>query len=57
MRSASQAVGGGRRLLIGIEMNDHSRHRSVDVKARNGTEYEAKVNAYTGGVIAIEVGG
>jgi uncharacterized membrane protein YkoI len=52
-----QAVGGGRILLIGIETNDHSRDSSVDVKARNGTEYEAKVNALTGEVVAIKVGG
>jgi uncharacterized membrane protein YkoI len=25
----------------------------VDVKAKNGTEYEAKVNAYSGAVIVI----
>jgi hypothetical protein len=27
--------------------------RSVDVKAKNGTEYQAKVNAYSGAVIVI----
>jgi len=57
VRSALQAVGGGSLLLIGLETNDNSRDWSVDVKARNGTEYVAKVNAHTGGVIAIKVGG
>jgi len=52
-----QAVGVGRMLVTGLETTDHSRDWSVDVKARNGTEYEVKVNAYTGKVIAIIVGG
>lgn len=36
VRSALQAVGGGRLLLVGLETNDNSRDWSVDVKARNG---------------------
>ncbi len=61
VRSTMQAVGGGRLLLVGLDtkddMSDGSRDWSVDVKARNGIEYEAKVNALTGKVVAIKVGG
>ena len=57
VRSALQAVGGGRLLLIDLETTDNSRDWSVEVKAKNGTEYEAKVDAYTGGVSSIKVGG
>jgi uncharacterized membrane protein YkoI len=54
---ALNAVGGGKVLLIRLEKNDNPPDWSVDVKATNSTEYEVKVNAYTGKVIAIIVGG
>lgn len=50
---ALKAVGGGKVLLIVLEKNDNPPDWSVDVRATNGTEYEVKVNAYTGKVIAI----
>lgn len=54
---ALNAVGGGKVLLSVLEKNDNPPDWSVDVKATNGTEYEVKVNAYTGKVIAIIIGG
>lgn len=54
---ALKAVGGGKVLLAVLETNDNPPDWSIDVKATNGTEYEVKVNAYTGKVIAIIVGG
>ena len=54
---ALQAVGGGKVLLITLETSDNPVDWSVDVKATNGKEYEVKVNAYAGKVIAIIVGG
>jgi uncharacterized membrane protein YkoI len=54
---ALAAVGGGKVLLIKLETNDNPVDWSVDVKATNGQQYEVKVNAYTGKVIAIIVGG
>ncbi len=54
---ALKAVGGGKVLLIVLETNDNPPDWSVDVLATNGTEYEVKVNVYTGKVIAIIVGG
>lgn len=54
---ALKAVSGGKVLLIVLETNDNPPDWSVDVLATNGTEYEVKVNAYTGKVIAIIVGG
>lgn len=54
---ALNAVGGGKVLLIRLEKNDNPVDWSVDVKATNGQEYEVKVNAVTGAVIAIIVGG
>jgi len=50
---ALKAVGGGTVLLVVLEKNDNPPDWSVDVRARNGNEYEVKVNAYTGKVIAI----
>jgi uncharacterized membrane protein YkoI len=50
---ALNAVGGGTVLLVTLEKNDNPPDWSVDVKATNGKEYEVKVNAYTGKVIAI----
>ena len=54
---ALNAVGGGTVLLAVLESNDNPPDWSVDVKAKNGKEYEVKVNAYTGKVIAIIPGG
>jgi uncharacterized membrane protein YkoI len=54
---ALKAVGGGKVLLIVLESNDNPPDWSVDVLATNGAEYEVKVNAYTGKVNAIIVGG
>jgi len=54
---ALNAVHGGKVLLIVLEANDNPPDWSVDVLATNGTDYEVKVNAYTGKVIAIIVGG
>lgn len=50
---ALNAVGGGRVLLVVLEKNDNPPDWSVDVRATNGKEFEVKVNAYTGKVIAI----
>ncbi len=50
---ALNAVGGGTVLLVVLEKNDNSPDWSVDVRATNGNEYEVKVNAHTGKVIAI----
>ena len=50
---ALAAVGGGKVLLIRLEKNDNPVDWSVDVKATNGKQYEVKVNALTGKVIAI----
>ncbi|MGA9967635.1 MAG: PepSY domain-containing protein [Terriglobales bacterium] len=50
---ALNAVGGGTVLLVVLEKSDNPADWSVDVKATNGNEYEVKVNAYTGKVIAI----
>jgi len=55
-RIALKAVGGGKVLLVTLETNDNPVDWSVDVKATNGQEYEVKVNAVTGKVIAIIVG-
>ena len=54
---ALNAVHGGKVLLIVLETNDNPPDWSVDVLAASGAEYEVKVNAYTGKVIAIIVGG
>jgi uncharacterized membrane protein YkoI len=54
---ALNAVHGGKVLLIVLETNDNPPDWAVDVLATNGAEYEVKVNAYTGKVIAIIVGG
>ena len=50
---AMKAVGGGAVLLVVLEKSDNPPDWSVDVRATNGNEYEVKVNAYTGKVIAI----
>jgi len=54
---ALHAVGGGTVLLAVLEKHDNPPDWSVDVRAKNGKEYEVKVNAYTGKVIAIIPGG
>ncbi len=53
---ALAAVGGGKVLLIKLETGDNPVDWSVDVRATNGNEYEVKVNAITGKVIAIILG-
>ena len=50
---ALKAVGGGTVLLVTLEKNDNPPDWSVDVRATSGKEFEVKVNAYTGKVIAI----
>jgi len=54
---ALNAVGGGKVLLAVLDVTDNPVNWSVDVKAKNGKEYEVKVNALTGKVIAIIIGG
>jgi uncharacterized membrane protein YkoI len=54
---ALKAVDGGKVLLVVLETNDNPADWSVDVLATNGTEYEVKVNAHTGNVLTIIVGG
>lgn len=54
---ALNAVGGGKVLLITLETSDNPVDWSVDVRATNRKEYEVKVNAVTGKVVAIIVGG
>ena len=54
---ALKAVGGGKVLLVVFEKNDNPPDWSVDIRATNGKEYEVKVNAYSGKVIAIIPGG
>ena len=50
---ALAAVGGGKVLLIKLETGDSPVDWSVDVRATNKNEYEVKINAVTGKVIAI----
>jgi uncharacterized membrane protein YkoI len=54
---ALKAVGGGKVLLAVLDKTDNPADWSVDVAATNGSEYEVKVNAYSGKVIAIIPGG
>ena len=54
---ALAAVGGGQVVLAVLDKTDTPINWSVDVAARNGSEYEVKVNACTGKVIAIIIGG
>lgn len=54
---ALAAVGGGRVVLAVLDKTDTTINWSVDVVARTGSEYEIKVNACTGKVIAIIIGG
>jgi uncharacterized membrane protein YkoI len=50
---ALKAVGGGTVLLARLDKTDTPPTWDVDVRATNGREYEVKVNAYTGKVLAI----
>lgn len=50
---ALKAVGGGTVLLARLDTTDHPPTWDVDVRATNGKEYEVKINAYTGKVLAI----
>lgn len=50
---ALSAVGGGKVLLARLEKRDNPPQWSVDVRATDGKDYEVKINAYTGAVIAI----
>ena len=54
---ALAAVGGGQVVLAVLDKTDTPVNWSVDVVARTGSEYEVKVNACTGKVIAIIIGG
>lgn len=54
---ALKAVGGGKVLLAVLDKTDSPPNWSVDVKATKGGDFEVKVNAYTGKVIAIIPGG
>jgi len=56
-RIALAAVGGGKVLLAVLEKTDTPPDWSVDVVKSNGSEYEVKVNACTGKVIRIIIGG
>ncbi len=50
---ALKAVGGGTVLLARLDTTDTPPTWDVDVRATNGNEYEVKINAYTGKVLAI----
>ena len=54
---ALKAVGGGKVLLAVLDTTDNPVNWSVDVQATNGKEHEVKVNARTGKVITIIIGG
>ena len=54
---ALAAVGGGTVVLAVLEKTDTPPDWSVDTVSANGSEYEVKVNACTGKVIAIIIGG
>jgi uncharacterized membrane protein YkoI len=54
---ALAAVGGGKVLLAVLDKTDTPVDWSVDVKGSNGTDYEVKVNACTGKIITIVIGG
>jgi len=54
---AMAAVGRGRVLRAVLDKTDTPVNWSVDVAHNNGSEYEVKVNACTGKVIAIIIGG
>lgn len=50
---ALNAVGGGKVLLAKFDKTDNPPTWDVDVRNTSGQEYEVKVNAYTGAVIAV----
>lgn len=54
---ALEAVGGGSVIAAMLETNDTPVDWSVDLVSNTGAEYEVKVNACTGKLIAIIVGG
>ena len=54
---ALSAVGGGTVVLAVLDKTDRPPDWSVDVVTASGSEYEVKVNACTGKVIAIIIGG
>lgn len=54
---ALAAVGGGKVLLAVLDKTDTPVNWSVDVVRSNGSEYEVKVNACSGKVITIIIGG
>ena len=56
-KKALAAIGGGKVLFAILEKNDHPVVWSVDVVSTNGSEYEVKVNACTGAIVQIIVGG
>jgi len=56
-RIALAAVGGGKVLLAVLDKTDTPVDWSVDVAGSNGTDYEVKINACTGKVIQIIIGG
>jgi uncharacterized membrane protein YkoI len=56
-KNALAAVGGGSVLFTILEKTDVPPVWSVDVLATKGSEYEVKVNACTGSIVAIIIGG
>lgn len=56
-KDALAAVGGGTVLSSVLEKTDNPPVWSVNVVASKGTEYEVKVNACTGAIVAIIIGG
>lgn len=54
---ALAAIGGGTVLSSVLEKGDNPVDWSVNLKNKSGKEYEVKVNACSGAVIAIIVGG
>ena len=57
VKIALNAVGGGKVLLNVLDKTDNPPNWSVDIHATNGKDYEVKVNARNGKVIAIIIGG
>jgi len=56
-KDALAAVGGGRVLSALLEKTDNPPVWSVNVVSAKGSEYEVKVNACTGAIVAVIVGG
>jgi uncharacterized membrane protein YkoI len=56
-KHALAAVGGGKVLSAVLEKTDNPPVWSVNVVSTKGSEYEVKVNACTGAIVAIIVGG